>query len=106
MVKIEVFELNNMAMLDMGEVHYLSNLLRQAAGRLPSDRHSMMTNDNITVMLTPKVNPDDVNRLLTRWARKRYKRFKRSLLQARKWLKRISERNPNLFYIWSLDVKP
>ena len=49
---------------------------------------------------------DDVNRLLTRWARKRYKRFKRSLFQARQWLRRISERDPNLFYMWSLDVKP
>ena len=49
---------------------------------------------------------DDVNRLLVRWVRKRYKRFKHSLFQARKWLRRISERDPNLFYMWSLDVKP
>ena len=49
---------------------------------------------------------DDVNRLLVRWVRKRYKRLKHSLFQARKWLRRISERDPNLFYMWSLDVKP
>ena len=42
---------------------------------------------------------DDVNRVLTRWARKRYKRFHRSVFKARQWLREISERDPNLFYI-------
>jgi group II intron reverse transcriptase/maturase len=49
---------------------------------------------------------DDVNRALTRWARKRYKRFNRSLFKARQWLRAISERDPNLFYMWHLNVKP
>ena len=49
---------------------------------------------------------DDVNRVLTRWARKRYKRFNRSAFKARQWLREISERDPNLFYMGSLNVKP
>jgi group II intron reverse transcriptase/maturase len=49
---------------------------------------------------------DDVNRALTRWARKRYKRFNRSLFKARQWLRAISEKDPNLFYMWHLNAKP
>ena len=41
------------------------------------------------------------NRLL-RWARKRYKRYKTSLSKANKWLKRVREQFPNLFYHWQL----
>ena len=33
--RIAVLELRNLAMLSTGEIRYLSNLLRQAAGRLP-----------------------------------------------------------------------
>ena len=49
---------------------------------------------------------DDINRLLVRWAKKKYKRFTRSRLKAQKWLRRISDRDPNLFYMWTLGVKP
>lgn len=41
------------------------------------------------------------NRLL-RWARKRYKRYKTSLSKANKWLKRIREQFPYLFYHWQV----
>jgi len=41
------------------------------------------------------------NRLL-RWARKRYKRYKTSLSKANKWLKRVREQFPYLFYHWQL----
>lgn len=41
------------------------------------------------------------NRLL-RWARKRYKRYKTSLSKANKWLKRVREQFPYLFYHWQV----
>lgn len=34
------------------------------------------------------------------WARKRYKRYKTSIKRGYKWLKRIREQFPNLFYHW------
>ena len=39
---------------------------------------------------------------LVRWARKRYKRYKTSLTKAFKWLKRIREQFPYLFYHWQV----
>jgi len=41
------------------------------------------------------------NRLL-RWARKRYKRYKTSLVKAFKWYKRIRKQFPYLFYHWQV----
>ena len=41
------------------------------------------------------------NRLL-RWARKRYKRYKTSLVKAYKWYKRIRKQFPYLFYHWQV----
>lgn len=35
------------------------------------------------------------------WARKRYKRYKTSIKRGYKWLKRIREQFPNLFYHWN-----
>lgn len=49
---------------------------------------------------------DDINRHLTSWAKKKYKRFNRSKRRARTWLREISMRDPNLFYMWSFGVKP
>lgn len=37
---------------------------------------------------------------LVRWARKRYKRYKTNLRKAFKWLKRVREQYPYLFYHW------
>ena len=39
---------------------------------------------------------------LVRWARKRYKRYKTSLVKAYDWLTRIRKQFPNLFYQWRL----
>ena len=49
---------------------------------------------------------DDVNRLLARWARKKYKRLKRSRHKAQMWLRAISKREPKLFYMWTLGIRP
>jgi group II intron reverse transcriptase/maturase len=39
---------------------------------------------------------------LIRWARKRYKRYKHSLIRACKWLERVRRQYPYLFYHWQL----
>jgi len=49
---------------------------------------------------------DDVNRLLMRWAKKRYKRLKGRRYKAQMWLRRISKRDPDLFVMWRLNVCP
>ena len=49
---------------------------------------------------------DDVNRLLMRWAKKRYKRLKGRRHKAEMWLRRISKRDPELFVMWSMNVCP
>ena len=47
-----------------------------------------------------------LNERLIKWASKRFKRFKRSKLKARKWLINLSRDFPNLFYHWQLGFKP
>ena len=39
---------------------------------------------------------------LVRWARKRYKRYKTSLIKAYKWLERVRKQYPYLFYHWQV----
>lgn len=41
-----------------------------------------------------------LRRRLVMWARKRYKRYKTSLNRAYKWLERVKEQYPTLFYQW------
>jgi len=43
-----------------------------------------------------------LNQRLVRWARKRYKRYKTSIKRAYKWLARVQEQYPYLFYHWQL----
>lgn len=43
-----------------------------------------------------------LNQRLVRWARKRYKRYKTSLIRAYKWLARVQEQYSYLFYHWQL----
>lgn len=44
-----------------------------------------------------------LNKRLVRWCRKRYKRYKTSLKRAFKWLKRVQEQYPTLFYHWQFN---
>ncbi|WP_308469749.1 group II intron maturase-specific domain-containing protein [Gelidibacter japonicus] len=37
---------------------------------------------------------------LVRWARYRYKRYRNNLTKAYKWLNRVREQYPSLFYHW------
>lgn len=47
-----------------------------------------------------------LNDRLVNWARKRYKRFKRSLWRARQWLREIYQDYPNMFVHWKYGFKP
>ncbi|MFZ5942160.1 MAG: group II intron maturase-specific domain-containing protein [Bacteroidota bacterium] len=43
-----------------------------------------------------------LQRRLVMWARKRYKRYRTSINRAYRWLKRVKEQFPGLFYHWCL----
>tara|TARA_B100000674_G_scaffold117118_1_gene88354 strand:+ start:693 stop:1946 length:1254 start_codon:yes stop_codon:yes gene_type:complete len=47
-----------------------------------------------------------INYLLVIWARRKYKRFANSWRKARKWLRGISKRDPHLFAMWTVRIKP
>ena len=47
-----------------------------------------------------------VNLALAAWARRKYKRFKRRERESMHWLGRIARRDPNLFALWRLGIKP
>ena len=47
-----------------------------------------------------------LNAALARWARWKYKRFRRRERASMHWLGRIARRDPNLFVLWQLGVRP
>ena len=47
-----------------------------------------------------------LNEILVKWASRKYKRFKRRKAPARKWLRRLSERETSLLAIWDIGVRP
>lgn len=47
-----------------------------------------------------------LNDELVRWARRKYKRFRRRARRAARWLGRIAKRDPNLFDLWKLNIEP
>ena len=47
-----------------------------------------------------------VNVALARWARRKYRRFRRRERASMHWLGRIAQRDPNLFVLWRLGIKP
>jgi RNA-directed DNA polymerase len=46
------------------------------------------------------------NRSLVRWVCRRYKRFRGRQRAATHWLGRLALREPNLFYLWQIGVRP
>jgi group II intron reverse transcriptase/maturase len=46
------------------------------------------------------------NRALVRWVCRKYKRFGRRQRAATHWLGRLALREPNLFYLWHVGVRP
>jgi len=47
-----------------------------------------------------------LNEALARWAQRKFKRFKRRERASMHWLGRIARRDPNLFVLWQLGVRP
>ncbi len=47
-----------------------------------------------------------INRTLVSWARRKYKRLRRHPRRATQWLRRIAQREPNLFPHWSFGARP
>jgi len=47
-----------------------------------------------------------LNEALAAWARRKYKRFRRRERASMRWLGRIAQRDPKLFVLWQLGVKP
>lgn len=47
-----------------------------------------------------------LNDALVRWACRKYKRFRRRERAAAHWLGRIAQRDPKLFVLWKLGIKP
>ena len=47
-----------------------------------------------------------LNEALAAWVRRKYKRFRRRERAAMHWLGRIARRDPNLFVLWQLGVRP
>ena len=47
-----------------------------------------------------------VNEALARWARRKYKRFRRRERASMHWLGQIAQRDSNLFVLWKLGIRP
>ena len=47
-----------------------------------------------------------LDRLLVRWACRKYKRFRGRPLRAARWLRRLAERDPGLFAHWQFAAQP
>ena len=47
-----------------------------------------------------------VNVALARWARRKYKRFRRRERASMHWLGRMARRDPNLLVLWQLGIRP
>ena len=47
-----------------------------------------------------------VNMALARWARRKYRRFRRQERASMHWLGRIARRDPNLLVLWQLGIRP
>ena len=47
-----------------------------------------------------------LNRVLVRWAARKYKRFNRRKRKAARWLSDVADREPALFVLWKSGIKP
>jgi RNA-directed DNA polymerase len=47
-----------------------------------------------------------LNEALAAWARRKYKKLKRRERESMHWLGRIAKRDPNLFVLWQLGIRP
>jgi RNA-directed DNA polymerase len=54
--------------------------------------------------LTPVLR--HLERALIRWACRKYKRLRRHYLNAAHWLGRVARRDPQLFVVWQMGIRP
>jgi RNA-directed DNA polymerase len=54
--------------------------------------------------LTPVLR--HLERALIRWACRKYKRFRGHVTRAAHWLGRVARRDPNLFILWQMGIRP
>ncbi len=54
--------------------------------------------------LTPVLR--HLERALVRWACRKYKRFRGHVTRAAHWLGRVARRDPNLFVLWQVGIRP
>ncbi len=47
-----------------------------------------------------------LNEALAAWVRRKHKRFRYRKRASRQWLRQIARRDPKLFALWQLGVKP
>jgi RNA-directed DNA polymerase len=47
-----------------------------------------------------------INEALAQWVQRKFKRFRRRERAATHWLGRVARRDPNLFVLWQLGVRP
>ena len=57
--RVAVLEIQNKAGVKQGELDYLSDLLRQSAGKLPREHFLVMTKENVRVLLPPGKSLED-----------------------------------------------
>ena len=57
--RVAVLEIVNKANLPRAEVSYLTNLIRQAASRLPHRRYEVITRENVRALLPPGKKLED-----------------------------------------------
>ena len=57
--RVVVLDIVNKASLDKSDLEYLSELMRESVTKLPTKRYSVMTKDNIKVMLPPDQSLQD-----------------------------------------------
>ncbi len=59
------------------------------------------------VYFEPMVEPQfHLNKILVRWARRKFKRLRYHLTKVVYWLGRIAQRQPELFLHWQVGVRP
>jgi hypothetical protein len=57
--RVVILDIINKAQMDSQQLDYLTETMREAVTKLPRDRYSIMTKDNIQVLLPPKTTLQD-----------------------------------------------
>lgn len=96
MEKVRVLELQKRTMTDLKDLAKLVNPILRGWINYFTRYHRSATYHTLYLV-------DDI---LVRWARRKYKRFKRAPRKAYKWLGRVAKQKPNLFAHWQMGLRP